>query len=112
MNSNIKLQLIKTLHTLIWLFFNAVIFYMLYAVVVNKIDNRLWICYGLIIAEGLTLAIFRLYCPLTVWARKYSNSEKANFDIYLPEWLARHNKAIYSSIVGIITVILLYRLIS
>lgn len=106
-----KLQLIKILHTLIWIFFNVVIFYMLYAVVANKIDKWLWICYRLIIFEGITLAIFRLYCPLTIWARKYSESGKSNFDIYLPEWLAKYNKLIYSSIVGIITVILLYQLL-
>lgn len=106
-----KLRMIKLLHTAIWLFFNVVIFYMLYAVLVNKIDMWLWACYGLIILEGLTLALCRLYCPLTLWARKYSASERSNFDIYLPEWLARHNKVIYTSIVGLITIILCFRLL-
>ena len=32
-------------------------------------------------------------------ARKYSDSTKANFDIYLPEWLAKYNKEIYTTIV-------------
>jgi hypothetical protein len=35
---------------------------------------------------------------------------KANFDIYLPNWLARYNKQIYTSIVLIAIVILIYRL--
>ncbi len=112
MTNEDRLKSIKLLHTLIWIFFNVVIFYMLYAVVTNKIDKWLWICYGIIIFEVVTLALFKLYCPLTVWARKYSSSDKPNFDIYLPEWLAKHNKLIYTSIVGITTVILFYRIIN
>jgi hypothetical protein len=106
-----KLRLIKILHTLVWLFFNTVIFYMLYAVIANKLDYRLWICYGLIALEGLTLLLFKMYCPLTVWARKYSASTKENFDIYLPNWLAKYNKLIYTFIVAGITVVILLRLL-
>jgi hypothetical protein len=111
MNSDAKLRWIKLLHTMVWLFFNVVIFYMAYAVAVNKIDIWLWICYGLIIGEGITLSLFSLYCPITIWARKYSESGKPNFDIYLPEWLAKYNKHIYTTIVAIITAVLVFRLI-
>jgi hypothetical protein len=111
MTNQAKLTLIKIIHTLVWLFFNVVIFYMLYAVLVNKIDRWLWIGYGLIILEGLTLLLCKMYCPLTIWARKYSDSIKNNFDIYLPEWLAKYNKAIYTSIMGGIVIITLIRLI-
>lgn len=106
-----KLIIIKIIHTLIWLFFNVVIFYMLYAVLVNKIDHWLWIGYGLFVLEGITLWAFRFYCPLTVVARKYSDSQKANFDIYLPHWLAKYNKLIYTCILGVIVLITIYRLI-
>ena len=95
MNPRSKLIAIKIIHTLVWLFFNVVIFYMLYAVLVNKIDKWLWIGYGLFVLEGLTLLVFKFFCPLTVIARKYSSSNKANFDIYLPHWLAKYNKQIY-----------------
>ena len=98
-----KLITIKIIHTLVWIFFNVVIFYMLYAVIVNKIDIWLWIGYGLVVLEGIVLLIFRLYCPLTTLARKYSDSTRANFDIYLPNWLAKHNKLIYTTImIGIL----------
>ncbi|MBX3255090.1 MAG: hypothetical protein KF862_13185 [Chitinophagaceae bacterium] len=111
MTNERKLLLIKVAHTLVWLFFNTVIFYMLYAAIVNKIDIWLWVCYGLIGLEGLTLLIFKLYCPLTVWARKYSSSPKENFDIYLPNWLAKYNKQIYTAIVIAITIIIIIRLL-
>lgn len=78
------LRLIKIIHTIIWLFYNVVIFYLLYAVINNKIDIWVWVCIGLVILEGLILLIFKLFCPITIIARKYSDSRKANFDIYLP----------------------------
>ncbi|MEP7229288.1 MAG: hypothetical protein ABI691_03495 [Ginsengibacter sp.] len=96
---------------MIWIFFNFVIFYMLYAVIINKIDQWLWIGYGLFILEGITLIIFKFFCPLTLIARRYSNSSKNNFDIYLPNWLAKYNKVIYTSILIMIVIITIYRLV-
>lgn len=104
-----KLVLIKSLHTLIWVFYNVVIFYLLYAAIIDKIDQWVWICVGLVIAEGLVLLAFNWYCPLTVVARKYSDSNKDNFDIFLPNWLAKYNKLIYTTIFGISILILVYR---
>ncbi len=107
-----NLLIIKIVHTIIWLFFNVVIFYLLYAAIVNKIDIWVWICIGLVVFEGLVLLAFKMFCPLTVMARKYSDSTKDNFDIFLPNWLAKHNKLIYTSIFGVAIVILLFRLLS
>ncbi len=112
MTNQEKLRLIKIAHTAIWVFFNVVIFYMLYAVIINKIDIWLWVGYGIILLEGLVLMAFKMYCPLTVWARKYSDSTKDNFDIYLPNWLAKHNKLIYSLIMVGIIILTVYRLLT
>ena len=106
------LILIKIIHTLVWLFFNVVIFYLLYAVIANKIDKLVWIGLGLFLLEGIVLLIFKNMCPLTVIARRYSDSAKNNFDIYLPEWLAKYNKPIYTSILFLIIIIIIFRLIS
>ncbi len=107
-----KLLIIKISHTIIWLFFNVVIFYLLYAVVVNKIDHWVWICIGLVLMEGIVLLVFKMFCPLTVMARKYSDSTKENFDIFLPNWLAKYNKLIYTSIFVIALIILIFQLYS
>ena len=112
MKDNTKLILVKLLHTAIWIFFNVVIFYLLYAVIVNKIDIWVWICLGLIGLEVVILLAFRSVCPVTLIAERYSDSDRANFDIYLPHWLAKYNKRIYSVIVFIALVILVYRLYS
>jgi hypothetical protein len=106
-----KLLVIKIVHTLIWVFFNVVIFYLLYAVLTNRIDKWVWICLGLIVLEGLVLLVFKKMCPVTVVARRYSDSTRDNFDIFLPNWLARYNKEIYTTIVIISVLILLYRLL-
>ena len=111
MTNNAKLLLVKTVHTLIWLCFNVVIFYILYAAIINKIDKWLWICLCLIIAEGLTLLLFKNICPVTLIAKRYSASTRHNFDIFLPEWLARYNKQIYTVIVAIAVIILIYQLV-
>lgn len=37
-------------------------------------------------------------CPLTDVAERYTNDRRANFDIYLPEWLARSNKTIFGTL--------------
>ncbi len=109
MENQSKLTLVKMIHTAIWIFFNVVIFYMLYAALTDKLDLWLWIGFGLVFLEGLTLVLFKFYCPLTLVARKYSDSGMDNFDIYLPNWLAKNTKRIYTSLVVLILVITLYR---
>jgi hypothetical protein len=107
---NTKLIIIKIVHTFIWLFFNVVLFYMAYAVIVNKIDKYVWFGIALILGEGIVLFIFKKMCPLTIIARNYSGSAKDNFDIYLPEWLAKYNKQIYTTFFIIIVCGIIYRL--
>jgi hypothetical protein len=112
MKSKTKLILIKIIHTLIWIFFNFVIFYMLYAAITNRLDIWLWIGYGFVFLEGLTLLTFQSHCPLNLLARKYTNSTKDNFDIYLPSWLAKYTKLIYTTILGIIFMLTIYQILN
>jgi hypothetical protein len=110
MHNETKLIVVKVIHTMVWIFFNIVIFYMLYAVIVNKLNAWLWIGYGLVALEGLTLVVFKCSCPITNIARRYSISSKDNFDIYLPNWLAKHTVVICVSILVVVTIITIYRL--
>lgn len=106
-NDNNKLLAIKLAHTLIWAVFVAVIFYIVYSGITDSITIYTWTGIGLIITEGVVLLMFKMYCPLTVLARKYSDSKKDNFDIFLPNWLAKYNKVIFTSIfiIGLLFVI-------
>ena len=107
MNKLNKLLIIKLVHSLIWAFFVTVIFYIVYSGITDSVTIYTWIGIGLILSEGLVLLMFKMYCPLTVLARNYSDSKKDNFDIFLPNWLAKHNKVIFTSIfiVGLLFVL-------
>lgn len=112
MTPQVKLKSVKLLHSLVWLCFNVIIFYSLYAVVADKLDVKLWLCLAAVFIESVVLLMFGWKCPLTVVARKYSNSTEPNFDIYLPKSFARYNKEIYSVVMLLIVAILIYRLLT
>jgi hypothetical protein len=111
MNPAEKLLAVKLFHTVIWAFFVIVIFYVLYAGITDQVDAFTWIGIAMVILEGLVLLIFKMFCPLTLIARKYSDSEKDNFDIFLPNWLAKHNKLIFTTIFIVALLIVLYRVV-
>lgn len=98
MRDQTKLLLVKLVHTLIWIFFVTLIFYILYCGWANHINSLTWMAIGFVFLEGAVLLVFKMFCPLTLVARKYSSSEKENFDIFLPVWVARHNKVIFTTI--------------
>ncbi len=112
MDHKAKLFQIKLIHTLIWAFFVIVIFYVVYSGITNTVTVYTWIAVALVIGEGLVLLVFRMFCPLSLIARMYSDSEKDNFDIFLPNWLARHNKVIFTAIFLFGLLIVVYRVMA
>jgi hypothetical protein len=48
-----------------------------------------------VLVEVMILLSNRLQCPLTAVAARYTDDRSANFDIYLPVWVARNNKLIF-----------------
>lgn len=93
---SLKYYLIKVLHTIIWLVFVGLICFVWWCGLTGSITVYSWICSGIVFAEGLVLIYGNGTCPLTKMAAKYSDSKKANFDIYLPLWLAQYNKHIFT----------------
>ena len=65
----------------------------------------------MVIVEGLVLLVFGGRCPLTILARTYSDSDRDNFDIFLPNWLARYNKLISTTVYIVGLVVVGYRLL-
>ena len=96
---------------MVWVFFNVVIFYILYAAIFNKIDNRVWWACGFVLLEGIILVFNGWKCPLTNVAERYTDERHDNFDIYLPLWLAKHNKAIYTTIFAMAFIGILLRML-
>jgi hypothetical protein len=64
---------------------------------------------AIVFCECGVLAANRGRCPLTDWAARFTEDRAANFDIYLPEWLARNNKAIFGTLFVVNELIVLWR---
>ena len=91
------LQVIKLAHTVVWAILVAIIL----AIPVLAWQNRFTaaaILAGVMLGEVLILVVNRWRCPLTDLAARYTDDRRANFDIYLPLWLAANNKRIFGSI--------------
>ncbi len=105
-----KLLWIKIVHTVIWAFFVVAIFYILYAGIWDKLNLYVFIAIGLVVVEGLVLLAFKWRCPLTVLGLKYTEDTETGFDIFLPKWLAKNNKTIFTTIYVIGVILVIYRL--
>lgn len=90
------LVLIKLLHTAIWVGFNVCFAIGVWAGISGRFDAWFWVPVALITAECLMLSLNKWTCPLTPIAARYTDARDDAFDIYLPRWVARHNKAIYT----------------
>ena len=88
------LRRIKILHTVVWALFVACI---LGVPIASWRDNhRLAAGFAaIVLLEVAVLLLNRWSCPLTAVAARYTDDRRDNFDIYLPEWLARHNKTLF-----------------
>lgn len=106
-----KLLWVKIIHTAIWLFYVYIIGYILFAGIYNKIDIYLFLSIGLVIFEGIILILFKWKCPLTIIGNKYTDNHEVGFDIFLPKWLAKNNKAIFSTIFFVGVLITIYRVL-
>jgi hypothetical protein len=90
------LTAIKIVHTVVWAFLVAVIL----AIPVMAWQNRgtaVGVLTAIMLAEVAVLLACGWRCPLTILAERYTDDRRANFDIYLPMWLAAHNKQIFGS---------------
>ena len=102
-----RLRNIKAAHTIVWAVFAACIIAIPALAWAEMYRLVAWLT-GIVLLEILILALNRWQCPLTAVAARYTDDRRDNFDIYLPEWLARHNKLIFGGlfVVGQCVVIL------
>jgi hypothetical protein len=96
LDNKAKLNIIKLVHTAIWCIFVIAILYVLYAGVFDKVNMLVWICVGLVVFEAIILIVFKWKCPFTILGQKYTTNHEVGFDIFLPIWLAKNNKTIFS----------------
>jgi hypothetical protein len=91
------LRAVKLIHTVIWGFFVACILLIPVFTLLGRF--RLAALFVAVVGlEVVVLVVNRMTCPLTDVAARYTSDRRANFDIYLPEWLAQHNKTIFGAL--------------
>lgn len=91
------LRSIKVIHTLVWaVFAGSILAIPAFAFVGNV--TIAWSLVGFVFLEVAVLVANRMKCPLTDVAERYTSNRQDNFDIYLPLWLARHNKQVFGGL--------------
>ena len=88
------LRQVKLLHTVVWAFFASCIVAIPIAAASGALGTAL-ILAAVVAVEVVVLLFNGFKCPLTGVAARYTPERQDNFDIYLPLWLARHNKLIF-----------------
>jgi hypothetical protein len=92
-----RLRSIRIAHTVAWAFFAGCILGI--PVAAWRDSFRLAaVLTALVSVELVILAANGCRCPLTAVAARYTEDRRPNFDIYLPEWLARYNKEIFGTL--------------
>ena len=99
LNKLIMLRFIKAVHTVIWVIMTCSNFMAFYFAFIGRFDAWFWIPCLLIVSEIFIILLNNWRCPITPIAEKYTEDRKSNFDIYLPEWLAKYNVKIFSGII-------------
>lgn len=97
MTPSAALRAIKALHTVVWAFFAGAIL----AIPVATWRGEFTLAAGLIALVSIEVALLAfngMRCPLTAVAARYTLDRRANFDIYLPRWLAEYNKQVFGTL--------------
>jgi hypothetical protein len=87
---------VKSLHTVVWALFVCVIM----ALPVLAWRGRFgWaaLASAVVWLECAVLAFNHWHCPLTFVAARYTTNRAANFDIFLPRWLAHSNTRFFGA---------------
>ncbi len=110
-NKILNITLIKITHTVIWLIMASAVFYILYCGISGNLNRTLYFTICLILFEIVVLILNHWACPLTIVAKKIKPDWKDGDDIFLPKWLAIHNKMIFGTLFIIGIVVVIFRLL-
>lgn len=87
---------VKVVHTVVWAVFAGCIVAVPFVLWLGRLSTAL-VLVALVTVEVVVLVANGMTCPLTDVAARFTDDRRDNFDIFLPLWLARHNKLIFGS---------------
>ena len=99
---------IKLLHTLVWAIMAGSILALPVTALLERFNAGI-ILTVIILAECSVLALNEGKCPLTALAARFTADRADNFDIYLPNCLARYNKLIFGTLFVVNKLFVLWR---
>jgi hypothetical protein len=106
------LTFLKTVHTMIWVVMASANVTAFYLAFVGHFNAWFFVAVTLLGGEVVVIAVNAWHCPLTDVMAKYTPDRRANFDIYLPEWLARNNIKGFGVLMALeITIVLVHRFV-
>ena len=88
---------IRVVHTFVWAIFVACIVAIPIMSWLGRHRAAAWLI-AVVACECIVLVVNKMRCPLTSVAARYTEDRRANFDIYLPKWLAKYNKVIFGTL--------------
>ena len=97
MRTRSALFAVRLLHTAVWAFFASCIVVLPYAAHAGRFGLAA-VLVAAVLVEVAVLALNGWVCPLTPIAARYTNDRQANFDIFLPLWMAKYNKQIFGAL--------------
>lgn len=97
MRSATALSVVRLVHTVVWAFFAGCILAIPIAAHVEQLRTAAALI-GVVAVEVVILLANRWRCPLTDVAARHTDDLRDNFDIWLPRWLARHNKVVFGGL--------------
>ncbi len=97
MRPQTALRAVKVIHTIAWGFFAGCILAIPVYAWRGQFSTAA-VLIAIVLVEVIVIAVNHGRCPLTAVAARYTDDRADNFDIYLPQWLARYNKAVFGSL--------------
>lgn len=99
---------IKVFHSAVWVVFASAVLAIAPLAFLGQLAAGAWLSL-LVWIEVAVLVANRWRCPLTGVAARYTDDRADNFDIFLPAWLARHNKLVFGILFALGELLLLWR---
>jgi hypothetical protein len=92
-----RYRAVKIVHTIVWAFFAGSILG-IFACAWAGAHQGAAVFTALVMIEVAVLALNGLRCPLTAVAARYAADPENDIDIYIPRWLAKHNKLVFGTL--------------